>query len=245
LSEPAQPFLDEGLITQVIRPVKSGKEADVYLCRGAPHLTGGHSLVAAKLYRDRAHRGFANDARYLEGRYRKVTNEVRAMERKSRVGRIFSHSAWVWHEWETLKTLHAAGVSVPRPIAVAESGLLMSYVGDEATDAPHLHEVVLLASQASKVFDRLIRDIGMMLLANIVHADLSPFNVLWWEEVPVIIDVPQAVDARFNNNALDLLRRDVCNLTTYFNRHGLALDGEEIADDLWIAWEHADLWVEP
>lgn len=244
MSGPAQSFLDEGLITEIIRPIKSGKEAEVFLCRGAPHLTGGEELVVAKIHRDRAHRGFANDARYLEGRYRKETSEVRAMERKSRVGRMFSHAAWAWHEWETMKTLHPLGVDVPRPIAVDESGLLMSYVGDEEAAAPRLREVRLSAAEATEAFQRLLRNIQLMLTANVVHADLSPFNVLWWDDEPMIIDLPQAVDARFNNNAPDLLRRDVCNLTTYFNRFGLALDGEQIAADIWTAWEFADLWVE-
>lgn len=244
MTESAQFFIDEGLITQIIRPIKSGKEAEVYLCRGAPHLTGGDTLVVAKLHRDRSHRGFANDARYLEGRYRKETHEVRAMERKSRLGRELARSAWAWHEWETLKTLHALGVDVPRPIAVAEAGLLMSYIGDEDTPAPRLRDVRLSPSEAAETFDRLLRGIQLMLMANIVHADLSPFNVLWWEGEPTIIDLPQAVDARFNNNAPDLLRRDVCNLTTYFNRSGLALEGEQIATDLWTAWQFADLWVD-
>ena len=242
--ESAQPFFDEGLITEIIRPIKSGKEAEVYLCRGAAHLTGGHTLVAAKLHRARDHRGFANDARYLEGRYRKETHELRAMERKSRIGRVLSQSAWVYHEWETLNTLHAAGVDVPRPIAVSETGLLMAYIGDQDTAAPRLRDVRLSAHQATETFDRLLRNIRSMLLANIVHADLSPFNVLWWEDQATIIDLPQAVDARFNNNASELLRRDVCNLTAYFNRYGTQLEGETIAADLWTAWEYADLWVD-
>lgn len=244
MSNPVQFFLDEGLITRIIRPIKSGKEADVYLCSGAPHLTGGDSLVVAKIHRDRTHRSFADDARYLEGRYRKETSEVRAMERKSRVGRVFSHAAWAWHEWETMNTLHAAGVHVPRPIAVAETGLLMSYVGEEEAAAPRLREVRLTGAEATQAFDRLLRDIRLMLMANVVHADLSAFNVLWWEDEPIIIDLPQAVDARFNNNAPDLLRRDVCNLASYFNRSGLTLEGEQIAADMWTAWEFADLWVD-
>jgi len=244
LSDSLQFFLDEGLITQIIRPIKSGKEAEVYLCRGVPHLTGGDELVVAKIHRDRKHRGFANDARYLEGRYRKETSEVRAMERKSRVGRTFSHAAWAWHEWETMKTLRASGVDVPRPIAVAEGGLLMSYIGDEEDAAPRLRDVRLSTLEATHAFDRLMHNVQLMLLANVVHADLSPFNVLWWDDEPMIIDLPQAVDARFNNNAPDLLRRDVCNLTTYFNRFGLTLEGEQIAADMWTAWEFADLWVD-
>ena len=242
--ESAQPFFDEGFITEIIRPIKSGKEAEVYLCRGAAHLTDGHTLVAAKLHRARDHRGFANDARYLEGRYRKETHELRAMERKSRLGRRLSHGAWVYHEWETLKALHSAGVDVPQPIAVAETGLLMSYIGDEDVPAPRLRDVRLSPPQAAETFDRLMRNVRSMLLANVVHADLSPFNVLWWEGKATIIDLPQAVDARFNPNAFKLLRRDVCNLTAYFNRFGTDLEGEKIAADLWTAWEYADLWVD-
>jgi RIO kinase 1 len=244
LSDAAQHFFDEGFITEIIRPIKSGKEAEVYLCRGAPHLTGGAELVAAKLHRPRQHRGFANDARYLEGRYRKETHEVRAMERKSNVGRALSYGAWVWHEWETLNALHAAGVDVPRPIAVAGAGLLMTYLGDEETPAPRLREVRLPPETAADVFEQLLRNVRRMLLANVVHADLSAFNVLWWQGRATIIDLPQAGDARFNNNAFDLLCRDIGNLATYFNRSGLDLDGSRIAEELWTAWQFADLWVD-
>jgi len=108
-------FLDEGLITEIIRPIRSGKEADVYLCRSTPHLTGGADLAVAKMLRPRHHRRFRNDAVYLEGRYRRRTSEVKAMEAKHRVGRELAHGAWIEHEWTTLRTLHSLGGTCPGP----------------------------------------------------------------------------------------------------------------------------------
>lgn len=236
-----EPFVDEGLITEIIRPIKSGKEAEVFLCRAAPHLTGGEELLVAKLHRQRDHRSFHNDARYLEGRYRKVTHEVRAMEKKNRVGREIAHGAWIEHEWNTLRALHTAGADVPRPIARADTGLLMTHVGDEDETAPQLKDVRLSADQTEAVLDRVLWNLSAFLVANLVHADLSAYNVLWWQERATVIDFPQAVDPRFNPNARDLLARDVRNICSWASRAGVERDAEKIAADLWTSWEFADL----
>jgi RIO kinase 1 len=240
-----QPFLDEGLITDIIRPIGTGKEADVFLCKAVVHRTGGESLVVAKALRDRGSRRFRNDARYLEGRFRKVTSEVRAMQKNERVGREIAHGAWIGHEWETLRAMHAAGADVPRPIARAQGAVLLEHVGDGASSAPQLREVRLESDEAMRTFERLLWNVGLFLLHNVVHADLSAYNVLWCDERPTIIDFPQAIDPRFNNSARELLERDVRNLCSFFARLGLDRDPEPIAADLWTGFEHADLWVEP
>lgn len=155
-------FLDEGLITDVIRPIRSGKEADVYLCRTTPRLAGGADVAVAKMLRPRHHRRFRNDAIYLEGRYRRRTHEVKAMEAKHRVGRELAHGAWIAQEWATLQTLHSAGADVPRPIARSSVGLLMTHVGDEDASAPQLREVRLHEGEATEALERLLRNVGIL-----------------------------------------------------------------------------------
>ena len=238
-------FFDEGLVTDIIRPLGTGKEADVFLCRGPSHRTGGAPLVVAKILRDRAHRSFRNNARYLEGRFRKVTSEVRAMQKNERVGREMAHGAWIAAEWQTLRALHAAGADVPRPIARAQGALLLEHIGDEAESAPQLREVRLDGEDAVRALEQLLWNVGLFLLHNVVHADLSAYNVLWHAGRATVIDFPQAIDPRFHNEARDLLARDVRNLCSFFARLGVDRDPDAIADDLWTGFEHADLWIEP
>jgi RIO kinase 1 len=236
-----EPFLDEGFVTDIIRPIQSGKEAEVFLCRAAPHLVGGEEYVVAKLHRQRHHRAFHNDARYQEGRFRKVTHEVRAMEKKNRVGREIAHGAWIEHEWNTLRALHSVGADVPRPIARAETGLLMAHVGDGQDTAPQLKDVRLEPEPAAAVLERLLWNLSVFLAGNLVHADLSAYNVLWLEQRITVIDFPQAVDARFNPNAREFLGRDVRNICAWAERSGVVRDAEAVAADLWTSWEFADL----
>ena len=240
-----QELTDEGLIADVVRPVGSGKEADVYLCRAVPRRTDGARVAIAKVLRPRTHRDFRGTARYLDGRHRKRTSQVKAMEAGNRAGQEFAHSAWIAHEWMMLKLLHAAGADVPRPIARTATALLMDNVGDDRTPAPQLRQVRLDRAEAAAALDRLLMNVGLFLLHNVVHADLSAYNVLWWEGRATIIDFPQAVDARFNDDARELLMRDVANLCRAFERLGVRRDPERIAADLWTGFEYADLWVEP
>lgn len=237
---PFDHFLGDGLITEVLRIIKSGKESDVYLCRANPRLTGVPFAVA-KMHRPRQHRDFRDDSTYLDGRFRKVTNEVRAMRAKGRVGREFAHAFWVAHEWETLVTLHAAGADVPRPIAQSGAGLLMDYLGDQDGPAPQLRTLSPGPGEARRILDRLLRNVELLLANNVVHADLSAFNVLWWDDRPWIIDLPQAVDPRFNHSSYELLARDVRNVCAWAERHGVDADAERLAADLWTAWLFADL----
>jgi RIO kinase 1 len=225
-------FFAEGLITDVLLPLKSGKEASVWLCRANPRTTGAE-LLAVKAYRPRQGRTFRNDAVYREGRVITNARTRRAVERKTRFGREAGEAFWVGGEYEALRALHGLGCDVPRPVSMGERAILMEYVGDDDRPAPQLRDVDLEPDEAPVLFDRLLRNVEMFLAANVVHADLSAYNVLYREGAVRIIDFPQAVDARSNRSARDLLARDVENLCRYFARYGVPADGGAISARLW------------
>ena len=215
--EALQHFVDNALIDEVLGVVKSGKEATVYLCEAS---AGG--LVAAKVYRSRKVRQFANAAAYNDGRMRGMARrDALAMTKKSRVGQEMSFARWVSAEYATLTLLHAAGVAVPAPIAVSDSVIVMEYIGDEDEPAAPLANARLDRVEAQRVFEVLMRNVEMMLACDRVHGDLSAYNVLYRDGEMRIIDFPQAVDARFNQNALSLLERDIDNLCRHFERLGV------------------------
>lgn len=231
---------EEGLVTEFVRPIRSGKEASVFLCRSEPAFSGAE-LVVAKRYHDRHQRNFRNDDVYVEGRVMLDERADRALQKKTGFGRAVQQGWWIATEYETLTALHGAGVAVPRPIALDGSLILMEYVGDEEEAAPQLRNVRPDEDEAPELFEQVLRNVQLALVQNVVHADLSPFNILYWDGALTIIDLPQAVDARFNPNARDLLTRDLRNVCTYFARFGVDRDPEELAADLWTEWEFADL----
>ncbi len=232
-------FFAEGMITEVLYPVKRGKEATVYCCQAHPSTSV--ELLAAKIYRPREHRGFKNDAIYQEGRV--ITNGQirRAVQKKSRFGRQMQFSMWVNHEFEALTVLHRAGADIPQPIARTQSAILMEYFGNREKAAPSLGGSELSRQQACAVFDSLLSNIELWLAHNYVHGDLSAHNVLYWQGQAKIIDFPQAVDPRFNSNALFLLTRDIENICHYIARYGLIYDGRRIAERLWHKFSNAQL----
>lgn len=233
-----QPFLDSGDIREVLHVVKSGKEATVYCCRsGGP----GGGLVAAKVYRSRRQRSFQNDAVYREGRVILDARARRAVARGSRFGREVGQALWLLHEYEVLTALHRAATDVPRPLRAAESAILLEYLGDEGAAAPPLYCVDLRPDAARRICARLLWNIEQFLHANWVHGDLSPYNLLYWRDTAWIIDFPQAVDARANRHAPDLLYRDIANVCDHFAGYGLRLDPERIARNLWHRYRHAEL----
>ena len=233
-------FLGEGLITQIIRPIKGGKEASVHLCR-ANRSTTGEDLLALKVYHPLDRRDFRDESIYRDGEWIKERRVRVALEKKTRFGREVQGAIWVHREWETLGALSKAGTDVPRPLAMTEDSILMTYVGDEDVAAPQLRSLRLGDAEAKAVFDQVIRNIERFLYHNVIHGDLSPYNVLVWDGRATIIDLPQAVDPRKNRHARHLLERDVRTICEHFARLGVASDPERIADGMWTAWTFADL----
>lgn len=232
-------FFAEGLITDVLYEVKSGKEATVYCCEAHP--STGVELLAAKIYRERQHRNFKNDAVYQEGRVILDSHARRAVKNKSRRGREMQFSMWIDHEFGALNTLYNAGAIIPRPFAHAGSAILMEYMGNRQRAAPALQGVSLQHDQVRPLFDLLMRNIELLLSCNCIHGDLSGFNILYWEGQLKIIDFPQTIDPRFNGNAFSLLERDINNVCKYFARYGLQRDSLRIANNLWRKFMNAEL----
>ena len=233
-----KPALEEGWITSVLRAVKSGKEASVYLCLGSER--AGSALVAAKVYRPLGDRSFRNDAAYWEGGMRAANRRlVVAAQKRTRFGRQVRFGGWLHREFEAMRTLSRAGALVPRPIAVAGDALLLGWIGDEDGAAPPLH--ALRADEA--LLPVLLRQVELFLACDLVHGDLSEYNVLVWDGNPVVIDFPQAVDPRFNHAARALLERDLRNLAAYFGRGSgsSSFDWRRHAAGLWRRWLNSEL----
>jgi RIO kinase 1 len=233
------PFYDDNVILDVLRPVKGGKEANVYCCAAHPAVGGG--LLAAKVYRPRMFRSLRNDAVYREGRASldaegkeaRGRRERVALAKKTRYGQDLRHLTWLTSEYETLKVLHAAGGDVPRPLAHNDNAILMEYLGTANRPAPALQGIRLSPGEAQPLFDRLMENVALMLAHDRVHGDLSAHNVLYWEGQATIIDFPQAVNPFTNSHAQALLARDVERLCQYFARYGVVADAPQITADLW------------
>ena len=233
------PFYERGLIQDVLYVVKSGKEATVYCCRAGD--SAGMPALAAKVYRPRTERGFHHDAMYREGRVVGKARDRRAMAKMTDHGREVAFGAWVAHEFETLRLLYAAHADVPRPVASASNAILMGYVGDEESAAQHLRSVSLSREEAPRVFRRVMKNIEGFLACDRIHADLSPYNILYWQGRITVIDFPQAVIPHCNRNARDLLFRDVENICNYFQRFGVECDPYRITGRLWSRYLRAEL----
>lgn len=241
-------FYDQHLITDVQAVVKGGKEASVYRCAG--HNSTGLTFIAAKVYRPRKFRNLRNDKMYRQGREilkdngkaAKETDHrlMRAIGKKTSYGQQAAHTSWLMYEYTTLQTLHQAGVSVPQPIAAGENAILMGYVGDGNNPAPALNEVQLHPDEVRPLFEEILWNIELMLQHDIVHGDLSPYNILYWEGEITLIDFPQVINPHINDEAFFILRRDVVRVCDYFVGHGLDVDGEAIAQKLWDAYVHPD-----
>ena len=237
--DPLQSFLDDGTVTEVLGEVKSGKEGTVYACRAHPSL--GVELVAAKVFRTRQERTFRNQAIYREGVVILNGHDRRAVAKKTAWGRTFEEGSWKYHEYEVLQALTKAGADVPKPLKLSERVLLMEYIGDMSGAAPKLQATELERHEVKPIYDRVMNNIELMLSNDFVHGDLSPFNVLYWKGSIKVIDFPQAVDPRFNRNALTLLQRDLKNICQYFGRYGLRVDSEVIGRRLWRQYMRAEL----
>jgi RIO kinase 1 len=231
-----QPLIDDGVIDGVLRSLKSGKEATVYL------VSAGGATRCAKVYRNMAQRSFQRRAQYQEGRRVRGSREMRAMGKATNFGKKEQESAWKNAEVDALYKLSAAGVRVPRPCGYFNDVLLMELVTDAAgRPAPRLSEVDLPPELARSFHARLMQEIVRMLCAGIVHGDLSEFNVLIDPDGPVIIDLPQAVNAAGNNGAFAMLERDVNNLRGTFARFAPELLATEYAREMWGLFQAGNL----
>lgn len=231
-----QPLLVDGKIDQVLRQLKSGKEASVYV------VVSHGQLCCAKVYKEATQRGFHKLAQYSEGRKTRSSRDARAAGKHSRHSRGVQESAWKNAEVEALFRLAAAGVRVPRPLDVHEGVLLMELIVDaEGQPAPRLNEVVMQPEQARQWHAFMMRQIVRMLCAGLIHGDLSDYNVLVDATGPVLIDLPQAVSAASNNNAYAMLERDVNNMRTSFGAAAPELLDTQYAEEIWRCYETSEL----
>lgn len=223
-----EPLIEEGFIDTVVRQLMSGKEATVYVVRL------GEETFCAKIYKEANQRSFRQAVEYTENRKVKNSRQARAMAKGTKFGRQAQEAAWQSAEVDALYRLAHAGVRVPKPHNFCDGVLLMELVSDANGDAaPRLNDVQMSALDAKKHHHTLIREVVRMLCAGVVHGDLSEFNILMAHDGPVIIDLPQAVDAAGNNHAKRMLLRDVNNLKQYFGQFEPALLSTQYGDEIW------------
>ena len=234
-----EPLIEDGLVDEVMRQLMSGKEAKVYVVRCGNHIR------CAKVYKEADQRSFRQSVDYTEGRKVKNSRRARAMEKGIRYGRKAQEEAWQSAEVDALYRLAAAGVRVPTPYNFLEGVLLMELVtGDDGSAAPRLNDLALTPELSREYHRFLINQVVRMLCAGIVHGDLSEFNILLGSDGPVIIDLPQAVDAASNNNAFKMLERDVNNLATYFGQFAPELLTTDYGIEIWSLYQSGKLHPE-
>ncbi len=234
-----QPLIDDGLIDDVLRRLKSGKEADVFtvIC--------GDEIRCAKVYKEATQRSFKQAVQYQEGRKVRNSRHARAMQKGSKFGRKQQEESWQTAEVDALFRLDNAGVRVPCPYICIDGVLLMELVTDaEGAVAPRLSDITMDETQAQNDFAVMIRQIVRMLCAGIVHGDLSEFNVLQAAQGPVIIDLPQAVDAAANHHAESMFERDVANITAFYSQFSPSLAGTHYAKEIWSLYTQGKLTPE-
>ncbi|MES3007367.1 MAG: PA4780 family RIO1-like protein kinase [Pseudomonadota bacterium] len=234
-----QPLVDDGLIDEVLSQLMSGKEAQVYVVRCGQHVR------CAKIYKEAGKRSFKQAVQYQEGRAVKNSRSARAIGKRSRYGQQEQEQAWLNAEVDALRRLAAAGVRVPKTHGFVDGVLLMDMISDaEGYPAPRLNDVVLSPEQAREFHARIIADVVKMLCVGLIHGDLSEFNVLVGKDGPVIIDLPQAVNASGNNSAAAMLLRDVENMANYFGRTAPELRTSDYGREIWGLYEKGNLRVD-
>jgi RIO kinase 1 len=234
-------FFEQRWITDVLSKIKAGKEASVYLCRAGEQVDA--PFVAAKVFRPRMLRNLKNDALYRQDRDvldeygRRIVDlgMLKAQKKRSTYGETIRHQSWLAFEFQTLKTLHAAGADVPEPYEMSENAILMSYIGDEAVAAPTLNTVRLEQEEAARLYWRLLRNIRLMLRQGIIHGDLSAYNVLYWGGHITVIDFPQVISPIGHRSAYQIFSRDVRRVCEYFARQGWRSNPARLAAELWQA----------
>jgi len=230
------PLVEDGLVDEVIRRLMSGKEADVFMVRC------GDEIRCAKVYKEASKRSFKKAVEYQEGRKVRNSRRQRAMEKGSKFGRQQQEDIWQNAEVDALYTLANAGVRVPQPYGCFDGVLIMELITDDNGDvAPRLNDVDMSAEQAIEDHAEMMENIKLMLCAGLIHGDLSEFNVLVDDYGPVVIDLPQAVDAAANNNAKRMLTRDINNMTNYYSQYAPELKQTQYAKEMWALFEAGEL----
>jgi RIO kinase 1 len=224
-------LISEGYEEEQLGLLRGGKEAQVWLVH---RFTADAScLLAQKVYKPRLQRSFRNDAIYQEGWQIKSGQDRRAVKNRTRVGQQMISAIWTSNEFGMLRKFWKEGADVPYPVEEgANNSFLMEYVGDWDESAPRLVDVRLPKERLPELFDQIMRNVELFVRLGFVHADLSAYNILWWDEKPWVIDFPQTVETRHNNSAVDLLHRDLQNLCNYFSRQGLERDPGELVSKL-------------
>jgi len=231
-----QPLINDGLVDEVISRLMSGKEADVYIVRC------GSNIRCAKVYKEAMKRSFKKAVQYQEGRKVRNSRRARAMEKGSKFGRKQQEEVWQNAEVDALYRVASAGVCVPEAYGCFDGVLLMQLITDEDGNvAPRLDDVSMSAEQAREDHQLMMHYIMRMLCVGIIHGDLSEFNVLVNEYGPVIIDLPQAVDASANNNAQSMLERDISNISNYYSQFAPELSNNQYAQEMWSLYEEGNL----
>jgi RIO kinase 1 len=231
-------------ITDVLRKVKGGKEASVYLCRSGSAIDA--PFVAAKIYRPRMLRNLKNDQQYRTGRAdldaggSVIHNDgdLHAMKKRTNYGEELRHQSWISYEFQTLESLHAAGADVPKPYAMEKNAILMGYIGDFGNAAPTLNSVTLDRDEARPLFERVIRNVDLLLSNERIHGDLSAYNILYWDGDITLIDFPQVVPPEANPSAWNIFLRDVTRICQYFHSQGVKTNARKLASELWMSHGH-------
>ena len=234
-------FYERHWISDILHMVKGGKEASVYQCTSSQAVQAPY--LAAKVFRPRQLRNLKNDHLYRLDR--EVLDEngnrivdlgmLKAQRKRSVYGEQIRHQSWLAHEFQTLKTLHAAGADVPRPYEMGENAILMGFIGDELSAAPTLNTVRLKRGEVRPLFERIVRNVDLMLSHEIVHGDLSAYNILYWKGEITLIDFPQVISPHKHRSAYQIFSRDITRICEYFARQGLRPDPNRLAADLWQA----------
>lgn len=235
---------DHEWISDVLRKVKGGKEASVYLCRGGR--AADASLVAAKIYRPRTLRNLKNDHLYRTGRAELDESgsvilddrTLRATQKRTAYGDEVRHQSWIAYEFLTLEALYAAGADVPKPYAMEHNAIVMGFVGDIVLAAPPLSAINLETDEAGQLFERVIRNIDLLLTHDRIHGDLSAYNILYWDGDIKLIDFPQVVAPEANPQAWNIFLRDVARVCEYFAAQGVRSNPRKLAMDIWTAHGH-------
>jgi RIO kinase 1 len=239
LEESLGGFFEHQWFDDVLRLLKGGKEASVYQCTAKPPVQGDY--LAAKVYRPRMFRGMRNDHVYragrqnLDGEGRVITDDgmLHAIRKGTSYGKELLHTSWIEHEFQAMQILHAAGADVPFPYACSNNAILMEYIGDEGEPAPVLSSIRLPKEEARTVLERVLKNIEILLSCGLVHADLSAYNILYWEGAITLIDFPQVIHPQNNLSAYPIFQRDLRRVCEYFHACGVRCDAGRLASDLW------------